>query len=336
MNPTQHGPTRRYGALPPVSRPILPSLLQPIQRQARRAAWAGALIGAGLAMAAWAPSARAGAAPLATALVLTDDLGHRLTLAAPAQRVVSLVPSLTEAVCALGACGRLVGTDRYSNWPAEVQRLPKVGGLEDTQIERIVSLKPDLVLVAVSSRARDRLQALGVPVLALEPMRLAETQAMLRTVAAALGVPAQGDRLWADTVSRIQQAAGRLPPAWRGQRVYFEVSAAPYGAGEASFVGELLAKLGLANIVPAAMGPFPKLNPEFVVRAQPAVLMASQVNLASMPGRPAWLSIRALAQRRTCAFTEAQGDVLVRPGPRLGEGADLIVDCLLRLGGPVP
>ena len=77
-----------------------------------------------------------------------------LAVAAPPQRIVSLVPGLTESVCALGACARLVGTDRYSNWPASVAALPKLGGLDDAQVERIAALKPDLVLIAPSARAR--------------------------------------------------------------------------------------------------------------------------------------------------------------------------------------
>ena len=307
----------------------MPTLL----RRGRRAGLARLLRAALLGGAgAWLAAAPLRAAPLA----LVDDRGHRLTLAQPAQRVVSLLPSLTETVCALGACHRLVGVDRYANWPAAVRSLPRLGGLEDTQVERIVALKPDLVLVAVSSRATDRLEALGLPVLALEPKSLAETRQVLRTVALALGRAEQAEQLWASQEARLQAAADRVPPALRGQRVYFEVSSAPYAAGEASFLGELLARLGLGNIVPAAMGPFPKLNPEFVVRAQPGLVMASSRNLAEMPARPGWGALNALRQQRSCGFSEAQADMLVRPGPRLAEGAELIVDCLQRLAGRAP
>lgn len=273
---------------------------------------------------------------LAAPLALVDDRGHRLTLDAPARRVVSLLPSLTETVCALGACDRLVGTDRHSNWPAAVRGLPRLGGLEDTQIERIVALKPDLVILAVSARATDRLEALGLKVLALEPRSLADTRRVMHTLAVALGRPQQGEQLWSDVERRLQRAASRVPVAMRGQKVYFEVSSAPYAAGEASFIGEMLARLGLGNIVPAAMGPFPKLNPEFVVRAQPGLVMASQRNLAEMPRRPGWDALTALRQQRSCGFTEAQGDLLARPGPRLAEGTEQVLDCLLRLVARMP
>src|SRR3974390_1687374 len=75
-------------------------------------------------------------------------------------RVITLLPSFTETVCALGACDRLVATDRYSNWPAEVKALPKAGGLEDADIELIVSLKPDLVVLSRSQRITERLREL--------------------------------------------------------------------------------------------------------------------------------------------------------------------------------
>ena len=118
--------------------------------------------------------------------------------------------------------------------------------------------------------------------------------------------------------------------------MYFEVAANPYAAGEASFVGELLARLQLVNIVPASMGPFPQLNPEFVLRAQPAVIMATAPAVAEMPHRPGWKSLLALQRGQVCGFDAGAYDTLVRPGPRLGDAAEAIADCLVRLGTMPP
>ncbi len=282
-----------------------------------------------LALAGSAASALALAAPAS----VIDDRGQRVLLAAPPQRIVSLLPSLTEMVCALDACGRLVGTDRYSNFPAAVAALPKLGGLEDTQVERLVALKPDLVLLAASSRAVERLEGLGLRVVVLEPKTLQDTERVLLQVAAALGDAAAGPRLWQALLARVDAAAARVPVALRGQRVYVEVASAPYAAGESSFVGQTLARLGMANIVPATLGQFPKLNPEFVVRAQPDIVMASARALAEMPARPGWPALRALREQRSCGFAPAQWDALVRPGPRLGEAAEALADCLVGLVG---
>jgi iron complex transport system substrate-binding protein len=106
------------------------------------------------------------------------------------------------------------------------------------------------------------------------------------------------------------------------------VSNAPYAAGEASFVGETLARLGLANIVPASMGPFPKLNPEFIVRAKPDIVMASARAVAEMPQRPGWATMAALRDGRSCAFATEVYEPMVRPGPRLADSAERIADCL--------
>lgn len=250
--------------------------------------------------------------------------------AAP-QRIITLIPSLTESVCALGACGRLVGVDRYSNWPAEVARLPHLGGLDDVQIERVVALKPDLVLASPSSRAVERLRVLGLHVVVVEARTHAEVRSTLAELGRLLGEPAAAERVWAGIVRDLDTAAARVPTGWRGQRAYVEVAPDPYAAGTVSFIGETLTRLGLANIVPAAMGPFPKLSPEFVVRAQPDLIIATRRDWAAMPGRPGWAALAAVRRGRACAFAPAPYDVLVRPGPRMGEGALLLADCIDQL-----
>lgn len=271
----------------------------------------------------------------AQALEVVDDRGRAVTLARPPQRIVTLLPSLTEVVCELGACERLVGVDSFSNWPAAVTRLPQVGGLEDASIETIVSLQPDLVLLSVSSRAVTRLESLGIKVLALEPKTLADVKRVLGKVGQALGVTG-GPEAWERISAGVDAAARNLPPALRGTTVYFEVNSGPYAASESSFIGEVLARVGAVNVVPGKLGPFPKLNPEFVVRADPQLIMISSRNAQALQDRPGWNRIRAVRDRRVCMFTPQQGDMLVRPGPRMPEAARLMVLCLQgRLKGGV-
>ncbi|WP_326541425.1 ABC transporter substrate-binding protein [Pseudorhodoferax sp.] len=264
----------------------------------------------------------------AQALTLRDDAGREHLLKAPAQRIVSLLPSLTESVCALGGCARLVGVDRYSNWPAEVRKLPQLGGLDDAQIETIVALRPDVVLASTSARALDRLEALGLVVLRLKSERHADVQRTLSLLARLLGSPERAAPLWQQLQRQLQAAAARVPERLRGASVYFEIGGGPYAAGTSSFIGETLQQLGLANIVPAELGPFPKLNPEFVVRARPAVLMGPAAEQAALRQRPGWSSIPALQQGRLCGFAAEPYELLIRPGPRLGEAAERLAECL--------
>ena len=278
-------------------------------------------------LAAWPAQAQA-------QISVTDDRGHSISFQRAPQRIVSMLPSLTETVCQLRACDRLVGTDRFSNWPESVRALPKLGGLEDAQIERIVSLKPDLVLLAVSARATARLEALGLKVLALEPRNTADARRAVMLLAQVLAAPAAGQTLLAQSDARVAAAAARVPAAWKGAKVYFEVAATPFAASESSFIGELLQRLGLANVVPAALGPFPQLNPEFVLRAQPDLVMAAAQALIEMPARPGWSQLRALQRERHCGFASEAFDALVRPGPRLAEAAEAVADCLVALKTP--
>jgi iron complex transport system substrate-binding protein len=272
-----------------------------------------------------------GALP-AAALQITDDRGVTVTLAASPRRIVTLLPSLTETVCELGECRRLVGVDRYSNFPATVQSLPKVGGGIDPNIEAVVALRPDVVLAATSSRGVERLEALGLKVLALEPRSSADAQRVMGKLGQLLEVP-DAQRIWRAIDAGVAAAAQSIPPAARKTRVYFEVSRGPYAAGPSSFLGEMLQRLGVRNIVGPELGPFPRINPEFVVRADPDVIMIGERNAQGLAQRPGWAGMRAVREQRLCIFSEAESDILVRPGPRMAEAARLLARCIAEKGG---
>jgi iron complex transport system substrate-binding protein len=268
-----------------------------------------------------------GCAVSAHAYEVTDDAGVRSSFAQPPQRVVSLLPSLAETVCALDQCARLVGVDRYSDYPASLKTLPQVGGGLDPNIEAIVALRPDVVLMAASSRAGDRLRSLGLKVVSLEPKTHADVQRVMLKIGEVLSVP-DAAKIWRAIDAGVSAAAQSVPASAKATRVYFEVNQGPYAAGESSFIGETLTRLGVQNIVPAKLGPFPKLNPEFVVRANPDLIMVGDHNVSGMTQRPGWPSIRAVRENRVCTFSSAQADALVRPGPRMAEGARLMAQCL--------
>ena len=264
------------------------------------------------------------------ALQVTDDRGVTVTFAQSPQRIVSMLPSLTEGVCAMNQCQRLIGVDRYSNYPDSLKNLPKLGGGMDPNIEAIVALKPDVVLVSGSSRSSERLEGLGIKVIALETKTHADVRRVLSVLGVLLAVPeAQGaERVWRIIDSSVSAAAQSLPAKAKTARVYFEVSRGPYAAGEASFIGETLTRLGVNNVVPAKLGPFPLLNPEFVVRANPDVIMIGDRSMVSAVAYPGWNSIKAVKNNRVCVFSNDDADVVVRPGPRMAEAARLMAKCL--------
>jgi iron complex transport system substrate-binding protein len=269
----------------------------------------------------------------AAAISITDDRGQTQQFTEAPRRIITLIPSLTETVCALGACERLVGVDRYSNFPASVDKLPKLGGLDDTQVETIVALRPDVVILAPSSRVQDRLSALGLKVVVLETRSHADVKRVLLTLGTLLAAP-EPLKIWQRIETAVDQAAASVPAAAKGLSVYYEVDSAPYAAGESSFIGETLARLGAKNIVGKDLGPFPKLNPEFIVRADPQVIMIAQRSAVNLSNRPGWERVRALRDKRVCVFAPAESEVMGRPGPRMAEAAQSMARCLREVVGP--
>jgi iron complex transport system substrate-binding protein len=272
-------------------------------------------------------------AAAAQTLVLRDDLQRTVTFAQPPRHIVSLLPSITETVCALGACDRLVATDRYSDWPPEVQALPKTGGLEDAEIEGIVRLAPDLVLLSHRQRITGRLHELGVESFALDTETYGAIAREVTVVGAILGCPERAAALNRRIEAAIDELSAQALARRHGAApsVYFEIDRAPYAAGPASFIGEMLTRLGANNIVSADLGPFPKLNPEYIVRHDPDVIFVSPTEAPHLAQRPGWDRIRAVREQRLCAFAPNVRNTIVRPGPRVAEGMRAIEDCLERV-----
>ncbi len=98
-------------------------------------------------------------------------------------------------------------------------------------------------------------------------------------------------------------------------------------------MGETLTRLGVKNIIPASLGPFPRINPEFVVRANPDLIMVGSRSALAMQSYPGWGSIKAIREKRICVFTPEETDVLIRPGPRMAEAARIMARCIADKAG---
>jgi iron complex transport system substrate-binding protein len=263
----------------------------------------------------------------ATSFSVIDDRGITVVFDQSPQRVISLLPSLTESICALGKCSTLVGVDRFSNWPKSILGLPKLGGMGDVNIERIVQLKPDVVLLERASPIIARLNSLGITTFVLDIKSMSDEERALQKLDAVLGT-SESTRVWNQIQKEIVRAGKQIPSREKNIRVYFEVNPAPYAVGRTSFIGEILIQLGVVNIIPDSLGPFPKINPEFVVQAKPDVILLTESTVADIQRRPGWNSIPAVIRNHICTFSTDQNDVLVRPGPRMGEAALIISQCI--------
>jgi iron complex transport system substrate-binding protein len=271
-------------------------------------------------------------------ITVRDDLQREVTIPRPAQRIITMLPSLTEIVCALGACEKIIATDRFSNWPASVNRLPKAGDLDDASIELIVSLKPDLVLISSAQRISARLGELGIVTFALNPQSYADEERAVVRTGQLLGVPGEAAVLNAATRSRILSIGAEAVARRHGAspRVYFEIDRTPYAAAPESYIGELLARLGTHNIVAEGLGAFPRLNSEYVVRHDPDILFVSPADAAGLALRPGWGALHAVQDRHICSFSPEIEATIMRPGPRIADGMQAMAGCIERFTQPAP
>ena len=266
--------------------------------------------------------------------VVQDDRGEPVTFASAHQRIVSLLPAITEVVCTLGACDRLVGVDRHSNHPPQVRNLPRLGGMDDTPLEALIQLKPDLVLVAGSTRLLPRMQSLGLRVMVFEPHDEADARRMGLALSRLLW---GSDERWLAHEQRQAQRwlalAQRVDASMRGARVYIEVGEGPYVAADTSFIGQALKRVGLTSAVPGTWGVFPRLSPEWVLREQPDWVVLGSTALAAQR-RAGWRQLQALRHNRVCVLQPGEMDMLVRPGPRLVDGIASLVACMQKNASP--
>ncbi|MFB9082637.1 ABC transporter substrate-binding protein [Deinococcus wulumuqiensis] len=248
-------------------------------------------------------------------LSLTDDLGRKVTVKAEPARIVSVLPSNTETLCAIGACAKLVGVDDYSDFPAQVTKLPKVGGLYDSNVEKIVSLRPDLVIVSKYGKLAEQLGQLGVPTVAVNPETYADVFSKTTLLGKIVNREAQAKALNIQMQRDIAKVEILTRNAVRKPTAYFEIDPTPYSIGPNSFMGVLLTKAGARNVIPASLGDFPKVDPELIVKQNPQLILGTDLKTAS--ARPGWKSITAVKTGKVIDIPKELNTILGRPGPRL-------------------
>ena len=270
----------------------------------------------------------------AQAVRVVDDGGHELRLAAPARRVVSLVPSGTDIVVALGALDRLVGRTRYDTG-AEVAAVPSVGGGLDPSIEALVALRPDLVLLWESEQRtplRAQLDAAGIAAFGMRTTDTTDVYAALERLGALLGRPAAADSVAAAARAELE-AVRRSVAGVEPRRVLYVVGISPpMTAGPHTFVGQLLTLAGGRTVFDDVAQPWPTVAIEEVVRRAPDVVVLPVGEESADPAA----TLRATAGWRELAAVREGGGRLVtvpaelmnRPGPGMGRAARLLRDAL--------
>lgn len=257
----------------------------------------------------------------------TDGLGRVVMLAAPAQRIISLAPSNTEILFALGAAGQVIARDSFSDFPPEVATVPDIGSTWETlNLEQLVALQPDLVLAA-GIQSPEQVKAMedaGLKVfLVPNPVVLEDLYANLEAVGRLIGREAEATALIESLKSRVAAVDAKIATTNQKPTVFYELDASqdpakPWTAGPGSFHDALIARAGGMNIAAKLDSAWAQMSLEQIVAADPDIILLGDAKWGTTPEsvaqRPGWGSLRAVKEGRVIPFDD---DTISRPGPRL-------------------
>ena len=256
--------------------------------------------------------------PARAALSAQDDDGHPVTLARPAQRIVSLSPHATELLFAAGAGARVVATVRYGDYPAAARALPQVGDAQQLDLERIVALKPDLIVVWMHGSAAhqiDRLRALRVPIFHSEPRSLAQIGQSLLQLGRLAGVPAQAEAA-AAAYARDLQALRQRYSGRPTLRVFYQVWHQPLlTVNDQHLISDMIRLCGGINVFGRQAALVPTVTQEAVLSAQVQVLATSTPDGLADDSLGLWRGFRSMAPLLRQAVV-LPADHVSRPTPR--------------------
>ncbi|SMG45653.1 cobalamin-binding protein [Paraburkholderia susongensis] len=262
------------------------------------------------------------------AITVTDDSGATVTLPAPAQRVISLAPNVTELLYAAGGGAKMVGAVSYSDYPPEAKQLPRVGDNKSLDLERIVALKPDLVVVwrhGNAERQIDRLRELHIPLFFSEPRRLDDVAVALTKLGQLLGTSPTANTAAAayrDDIARLRARYASRPTV----SVFYQVWDKPLMTlnGE-HMVSDVIALCGGRNVFAGLQPLVPTVSTEAVLAANPEAIVTAapgatppDTTLPQLDTWRAWPGLAAVANDNLFAI---DGDLITRAAPRIAQGA---------------
>lgn len=275
-------------------------------------------------------------APAATdGLTFTDDMGREITLAETPERIVSLAPSTTEILFAVGAGNQVIGRDEFSDYPEEAKSLESIGGsFGEYNVEAIIALEPDLVIAAEINTPElvKQLEDLGVTVYYLgNPLTLEEMYVKLETAAELTGHNAS--ELVSSLQARVAAVDEKIAPISARPNVFYEIDASdpskPYTYGPGTFGDLLITRAGGYNVGNVSTDAYPQLSLEQIVVANPSIIILGDsmwgVTPESVLERAGWESIEAVKSKQIFPIDD---NLISRPGPRLVDGLEALAKIL--------
>jgi iron complex transport system substrate-binding protein len=262
---------------------------------------------------------------------ITDSSNTKVTIAAQPKRIVSLSPAATEILYALGAGDRVVGSDKFSNYPEAALKTPKLD-YSKPDPEAALALNPDLVIMATRQEEQvQQFRDLKMTVLFFEEAATVEGVYDSITLLGQLtGHDDQAAQLVAGMRQRVTAMTSKVTDVTRGPRVFYELTTDLYTAGPDTFIGSMLSLLKAQNIATGATSDFPQLTAEAVIAADPEVILLADAefqaqNADTVLSRPGWANVSAVKSRRVVGIDD---DIASRPGPRIVEAMEIVAKAL--------
>ena len=276
------------------------------------------------------PAATAATAGSGFPVTVKDDAGRQVTLARPPQRIVSIAPSNTEILFALGLGERVVGVDQFSNYPPEAKQKPQLGSYVKPDLEALVAATPDLVLAseAHTKSVLPELEARKVVTLVVDPKNVDQVFDRILLIGKVTGQDASAEKLVGQLKERAASVTARVKDAPK-TRVFFELSPELYTAGPGTFVHDLIERSAGQNVAADAGQPWPQLSLEAIVQRDPEVVLLGDEVAGETPekvkARPAWAKVSAVRAGRVVVIDP---DLANRPGPRVVDGLEQVARAL--------
>lgn len=259
--------------------------------------------------------------------IVQDDLGRSVRLPEKVERVVSLAPSLTESIFAVGAGDKLVGVTTYCNYPEAAKAIEKIGDTQTPNIERIVALKPDVVFVSTASQLEAFMATLeqqGTAVYVMDAKGIEDVIEDLRTLGKLLGVETSAESLASALGARVRKIESTSGPE-AGQRVFIQISNEPlFTIGTDSFLTEVVQKAGGSSVTADVPSAYPKLSKETASAMNPNVIILSD----SEDNREPNMALKNSEAVKNGRVYRINADIISRPGPRLVDALEQIFDLI--------
>ena len=265
------------------------------------------------------------------ALSVVDDAGRRVTVQQPARRVISMAPHATELLFAAGGGARVVGAMNYSDYPEAAKKIPLVGSNSVIDMERVLALKPELIVVWHSgntARQIAQLESLGVPVFHSEPRTLGQVAGNIERLGRLLGTDAAATSAAGALRARLaglEARYARRPPV----TVFYQIWDQPlYTLNDAQIASDAIRVCGGRNVFGALKAVAPEVGIEAVLQADPEAIMAGKRYDPANPGLKLWEPYKSMTAVKRGNLLTVDGELLTRPGPRVVDGAARLCEAL--------